>query len=114
MKVAGEVSQPVVAEGTVLISAIDEHRVIALAADDGSSLWTFTAGGRVDSPPTIPGDLVLFGSADGYVYCLRLKDSELVWRFRASPRDIRTVAFTKLNLYGLYMAVCWFLMVSLT
>jgi outer membrane protein assembly factor BamB len=97
VKVAGEISQPVVAEGTVLISAIDEHSVVALAADDGSSRWTFTAGGRVDSPPTIYGDLVLFGSADGYVYCLRLMDGELVWRFRASPQDLRTVAFDRVE-----------------
>ncbi|NIP53074.1 MAG: PQQ-binding-like beta-propeller repeat protein [Phycisphaerae bacterium] len=97
VKVAGDISQPVVAEGTVLISAIDEHRVVALTADDGSSRWTFTAGGRVDSPPTIYGDLVLFGSANGYVYCLRLKDGKLIWRFRASPRDLRTIAFDQVE-----------------
>jgi hypothetical protein len=97
VKVAGEISQPVVAKGTVLISAIDEHRVVALFAGDGSRRWTFTAGGRVDSPPTIYGDLVLFGSADGYVYCLRLVDGGLVWRFRASPRDLRTIAFDRVE-----------------
>ena len=91
MKVAEKVSQPVIAKGTVVISAIDEHRVIALNANDGSNRWTFTARGRVDSPPTIYGDLVFFGSADGHVYCLRLKDGELVWRFRASPKDFRRV-----------------------
>lgn len=97
VKIAGRISPPVIAKETVLISAIDEHRVIALSAGDGSTRWKFTAGGRVDSPPTIYGDLVLFGSADGYVYCLRLSRGELVWRFRASPQDLRTVAYDRLE-----------------
>ncbi|MHC4583419.1 MAG: outer membrane protein assembly factor BamB family protein, partial [Planctomycetota bacterium] len=97
VKVAKKVSPPVIAESIVLISAIDEHRVFALNANDGSNCWTFTAGGRIDSPPTIYEGLVFFGSADGYVYCLRLKDGELVWRFRASPQDLRTVAFDRVE-----------------
>jgi outer membrane protein assembly factor BamB len=97
VKVAKKISQPVIADNTVVISAIDEHRVIALNANDGSSRWAFTAGGRVDSPPTIYGAVVFFGSADGYVYCLRLKDGELVWRFRASPQNLRTVAFDRIE-----------------
>jgi outer membrane protein assembly factor BamB len=97
VKVAKKISQPVIAKGTVVISAIDEHRVVALNTNNGSNRWTFTAGGRVDSPPTIYGDLVFFGSADGYVYCLQLKDGELVWRFRASPQDFRTVAFDRIE-----------------
>lgn len=97
VKVAGKVSPPVIAGNTVVVSAIDEHCVIALNTNDGSNRWMFTAGGRVDSPPTIYGGLVFFGSADGYVYCLRLKDGELVWRFRASPQDLRTVAFERVE-----------------
>jgi outer membrane protein assembly factor BamB len=97
VKVAEKISPPIIAEDTVLISAINEHRVFALNANDGSNRWTFTAGGRVDSPPTIYGDLVFFGSADGYLYCLRIKDGELVWRFRASPQDLRTIAFDRIE-----------------
>ncbi len=96
-KIGGRITAPVIANGAVLIAAIDEHRVVALAVSDGAVRWDFTAGGRVDSPPTIHGDLVLFGSADGYAYCLRLVDGELVWRFRAAPRDCRTVAFERVE-----------------
>ena len=53
----------------------------ALDATDGHSLWAFTAGGRVDSPPTMVRGLVLFGSADGWVYALREADGVLAWRF---------------------------------
>ena len=57
----------------------------ALNADDGSPLWCFTAGGRVDSPPTVHGGRVYFGSADGWMYCLRAEDGGLAWRFRVAP-----------------------------
>jgi len=96
-KIAGRISPPVVGQDTVLLSAIDEHRVIALAAGNGSIRWSFTAGGRVDSPPTIHKGLGLFGSSDGYIYCLRLANGDLAWRFRASPQDLRTVAFDRVE-----------------
>jgi len=90
--IGGKISAPVVANGSVVVSAIDEHRIVALNARNGGKRWTFTAGGRVDSPPTIYNGLVLFGSADGSVYCLRLTDGEQVWRFHAAPDELNTVA----------------------
>ena len=41
--------------------------------------------------------MVLFGSADGRVYCLRLDDGRLVWRFLAAPADVRAVAFDRVE-----------------
>ena len=95
--VEGQISAPVVAEGAVFISAIDSHRVIAMDAEDGDVRWEFTAGGRIDSPPTVYRGLALFGSADGHVYCLRATDGELVWRLRAAPVDRRTVALDQVE-----------------
>ncbi len=92
VSIGGKISAPVIASGNVVLSAIDEHKIIALDAQNGREKWTFTAGGRVDSSPTIYQGLVLFGSADGSVYCLRLSDGEQVWRFRAAPDDLNTVA----------------------
>jgi outer membrane protein assembly factor BamB len=74
------------------VAAVDRHTVHALDADSGEPLWSFTAGARVDSPPTVWQGRVLFGSADGFVYCLRADDGELVWRFRAAPEDLRLTA----------------------
>ena len=90
---AGRLTSIVVAEGKLLVAQIDQHTVHALDARNGRRLWSFTAGGRVDSPPTIWLQRVLFGSADGWVYCLRLSDGALAWRFRAAPVDRRIVAF---------------------
>jgi hypothetical protein len=86
-----------VAQGTVLVSAISSHQVVAKSAATGKTKWTFAAGARVDSPPTIYHDLVLFGSSDGNVYCLRLQDGERVWQFRAAPLDVRTVALEQVE-----------------
>jgi outer membrane protein assembly factor BamB len=71
--------------------ADDAHAVHALDAATGRSLWTFTAGGRVDSPPTIADGRAVFGCRDGYIYCIRASDGEPAWRFRAAPLDRRTV-----------------------
>ena len=84
-----ECSSPVVASGKVFVSLVERHQVVAVDADSGQELWRYTAGGPVDSPPTVSGGLVLFGGRDGWVYCLRERDGELVWRLRAAPEDRR-------------------------
>jgi hypothetical protein len=76
---------------------VDQHRVLAFDAADGTPRWAFTAGGRVDSPPTIHHNLVLFGCRDGFIYCLRGSDGELAWKFRAAPVDERMVACEQLE-----------------
>jgi len=93
----GRLSSPVVAGGKVFVARIDEHTVSALDAEDGRLLWEFTAGGRVDSPPTIYSGTAIFGSADGWIYCLRADDGELAWRFRAAPQDRRIVSYGQIE-----------------
>jgi hypothetical protein len=83
---------PAIAAGRVYLASADTHTVHALNAETGAPMWRFTAGGRIDSPPTASHGRVVFGSADGYVYCLRAADGALAWRFRAAPMDRRIVA----------------------
>ncbi len=96
-KLGGRLSSPVVAEGKVFVASVDTHTVHAFDESSGKPLWSYTAGGRVDSPPTIYEGRVLFGSADGWVYCLRAADGQMIWRFRAAPHDLRLVAFEQLE-----------------
>ena len=96
-KLGGKLSSVVVAEDKVLVAQIDDHAVYALDAASGQRLWSCTAGGRVDSPPTIWQGRVLFGAADGYVYCLRAADGALAWRFLAAPSDRRIVAYGQIE-----------------
>ncbi len=95
--VGTRLTAPVVALGKVFVAAVDAHTLHAFDAATGQPCWSFTTGGRIDSPPTVAGDRVLFGSADGYVYCLRAEDGTLAWRFRAAPCDRRVVAFGRVE-----------------
>ena len=82
-----EIFEPVVAERKVIIPFNDEDRIAALSARTGVEIWSFYADGPVRLAPAIYNGKVYFGSDDGYVYCLRLDDGSLVWRFHAAPRD---------------------------
>ena len=96
-KLEGRLSAVTVAGGKLYVASVDTHTVHALDAETGEPAWSYTVGGRVDSPPTVWEGRVLFGSADGYVYCLRASDGALVWRFRAAPLDERLVAFEQVE-----------------
>ncbi len=87
----------VVASGKVFVAGSDTHTVYVLNADNGKNIWCYTAGSRVDSPPTFHNGLAIFGSADGRVYCLRAADGALVWRFDAAPRQRLVTAFGQLE-----------------
>ncbi|MBL7223492.1 MAG: PQQ-binding-like beta-propeller repeat protein [Candidatus Brocadiae bacterium] len=93
----GTLSSVAVAGGKLYVASVDTHTVMALDAANGELLWSYTAGGRVDSPPTIHEGLCLFGSADGTVYCLRASDGVLAWRFRAAPVDQRHMYFEQVE-----------------
>ncbi|NQT37866.1 MAG: PQQ-binding-like beta-propeller repeat protein, partial [Planctomycetes bacterium] len=93
----GKISSPTIADGRVYVATVDKHRVHALDVKTGVILWTFAAGGRIDSPPTLAAGRVVFGSADGYVYCLDAGDGQLIWRCRAAAAERRVVAFNQLE-----------------
>jgi outer membrane protein assembly factor BamB len=96
-KLGGKLSSVVISEGKVFVSSIEEHTVYALNKENGNIEWQYTAGGRVDSPPTVYRGLCIFGAADGRVYCLRSSDGKLVWSFRASPSNRRVVSYGQLE-----------------
>ena len=96
-KIGGALSPVVAADGKVFVASADSHSVHALEEDSGKEIWQYTTGGPIDSPPTFYNGMVLVGSGDGRVYCLRARDGELVWRFQAAPVDLRVVAFGALE-----------------
>lgn len=89
--IGGKLSAPVVANGKVFLSSIDRHQVIAVDAESGKQVWTYVAGSRVDSPPTVVGRRLYFGAADGTVTCLTAQGGALVWRSRLAPTEERIV-----------------------
>ena len=93
----GKLSSVVIADDKLFVASVDTNTVYALDESSGKILWSYTTGGRVDSPPTLYQGRVLFGSADGWVYCVAASDGALVWRFRAAPMDLRLMAFERLE-----------------
>ncbi len=96
-EIGGKLTAPVVADGTLYVAAVDDHTLYALDEKTGTTRWTFTAEGRIDSPPTIYKGMVIFGSRDGCVYCLRATDGEVAWRFRAVAEDRRLMAWEQVE-----------------
>ena len=97
VKLACPGSQPVVVSNRLWVAEKDAHRIRCLNAANGQGVWAFTAGGRIDSAPTVHAGMVLFGCRDGSVYCLRATDGVLVWRFRAAPGPQRIVSFEQVE-----------------
>ncbi|MHB8898553.1 MAG: outer membrane protein assembly factor BamB family protein [Thermoguttaceae bacterium] len=81
----GELTQPVIADGKVLVADKDNPVLCAFTAGAGEPLWRYVPGGRIDSSPTTYKGLVYFGASDGFVYCLNLSDGLLRWKYQAAP-----------------------------
>ena len=94
-RLGGKLTQPVIAAGRLYVASVDDHALYALNAGTGEKVWKFLAGGRIDSPPTIHNGTVLFGSADGWVYCLRAADGALAWRHLVAPRDRQIISYQR-------------------
>jgi len=90
-------TSPTVANNLVFVATREDHQVRAFHADTGKPAWSFTAGGRVDSPPTLHAGLALFGAHDGYLYALRAADGVLAWRTRLAPLERRMIAFGQIE-----------------
>ena len=90
-------SQAVIVGDRLYLAEKDAHRIRCLRATGGEDVWSFTAGGRIDSAPTVHDGRVLFGCRDGSVYCLRAADGALAWRFLAAPDRRQVVSFGQLE-----------------
>jgi len=80
-------SAPTVLGQTVCVALTHRQTVVALNAADGSEQWRVLVDGRVESPPTLSGDSVYFGTRTGWVYALDRASGALRWRFLAAPHQ---------------------------
>jgi outer membrane protein assembly factor BamB len=94
---SGKLTAVTIGCGRVFVAAVDEHRLYALDQNTGAIAWSFPAGGRIDSPPTVYRGLVYFGCADGHIYSLAAADGQLAWRFRLAPDDSQLQAYGQLE-----------------
>jgi hypothetical protein len=80
-----------VKDGRLFVASARNDNVSAFDARSGRPLWVFHADGPVRLAPVAWRDRVLFGSDDGYFYCLKADDGALIWRHRAVPSDRRLI-----------------------
>lgn len=79
--------EPVVAGKKIIVGSSREDCLIAFDTDTGAEVWRALATGPVRFAPVIIGDLVLFGSDDGVMRCVKLVDGSEVWSKRAVPSN---------------------------
>lgn len=82
-----KVFEPVVAGSRMFLGFNDADKVVALDTASGLILWTFYTDGPVRFPPAAHKGKVYFTSDDGYLYCVRAENGELVWRHRGGPSE---------------------------
>ncbi|MFH1266864.1 MAG: hypothetical protein ABIK89_14135, partial [Planctomycetota bacterium] len=54
-------------------------------------------GGRVDSAPTLYKGICLVGDHTGYVYAIRIKNGELIYKLRIAPAEKRMLSYGKVE-----------------
>jgi len=79
--------EPVVSGKKLIVGSSREDCLIAFDTDTGAEVWRTLANGPVRFAPVIVGDLVLFGSDDGVMRCVKLADGSAVWSKRAVPSN---------------------------
>jgi eukaryotic-like serine/threonine-protein kinase len=70
---------PAVDDRYVYIGCRDKS-LHAIKRADGTRVWTFKTGGRVESSPIAFNDAIVFGSSDGRLYAVRPADGSELWR----------------------------------
>ena len=82
-----DVLHVVAAGGAAYFGSSANGKVYSLDAATGKVRWAAFTGGPVRLAPTVWKDKVYVGSDDGFAYCLRASDGEVVWKLRAGPTD---------------------------
>ncbi len=77
--------EPVVAGNKIFIGFNDQDKVVALDINTGKELWHFYADGPVRLPLAINKDMIYFTGDDGYCYCLKTSNGDLVWKRLLAP-----------------------------
>ena len=90
-RLAPVITPPVAAGGRVFVAVAETGQVKAFGVATGKPAWTVTLGSRIDSAPTILGNLCVIGAHDGWVYAFTTDKGKLVWRTRVAPREQRIV-----------------------
>jgi outer membrane protein assembly factor BamB len=81
----------------LFVPAKDKFLLYCFETKTGNEKWVFPAGGRIDSAPTIANGFVVFGCADGWLYCVSIATGKLAWRVHPAPEQRYIGAYEKLE-----------------
>ena len=84
-----------VADGAVLFTCPEDHRLLCLDSDNGKLRWEFTTAAPVREAPALADGKVYLASDDGFVYCLDAQTGKALWTI-APPADRWIMAYGSL------------------
>jgi len=76
---------PLAAAGGLVWVGGDDRQVVALDTTTGQVRWRHFVAGRLRRPPFFWKGRLYASDDEGWAYCLRADNGELVWRFRVAP-----------------------------
>lgn len=79
--------EPIVTGQRLFVGSSQDGSVAAYDTQTGAEVWRFFSDGPVRFAPLAWQQKLYFVSDDGCLYCLRVNDGSLVWRFRGGPAD---------------------------
>lgn len=79
---------------------IPAGKVVALNVETGDTVWEYEAEDAVLTAITIQDGYVIFGSRDGYVYCLQETDGKLAWHTDLGGPVVSSPAVTPKVVYA--------------
>lgn len=77
--------EPISVGDQILVGSPLDGSLTAFDARTGEESWKYYSNGPVRFAPVVAGENVIFGSDDGYLYCLKLADGALRWKISGAP-----------------------------
>ncbi|MBE0536409.1 MAG: PQQ-like beta-propeller repeat protein [Phycisphaerae bacterium] len=88
--------EPVVAGKVLLVPSMVTDSVTAYDTETGDQKWRFYCEGPVRFAPVAWQGKAYFVSDDGWLYCTRIADGALLWKFRGGPGDRKVLGNDRL------------------
>ncbi|MCP5541700.1 MAG: PQQ-like beta-propeller repeat protein [Akkermansiaceae bacterium] len=83
--------EPIVVGNRIVVPSNSEDSVTAYNTATGEELWKVYTDGPVRFAPVADRDRVIFGSDDGFLYCVLASDGSPIWKIRAVPSERRVL-----------------------
>ncbi|QDT97841.1 outer membrane protein assembly factor BamB family protein [Gimesia aquarii] len=77
--------EPVAVGNHILVGSPLEGSLTSYDAKTGDQRWKFYTNGPARFAPIVSDQNVIFGSDDGFLYCLNLADGKLRWKIKGAP-----------------------------